>query len=189
MPKRPLVSPKITNKLRSLLTAQRDVTDTPVNPTPAQSRPNMIEEAVELLREHEGFRPKAYQDDGGKWTIGYGQATPDIKPGMETTKEEALKFARGRLREDSTIFADRDVPLSAGLLSATYNLGQTKARRYGIPQALKRGDYDEAERILKSLIYAEGKLQRGLPKRRVDEVASIRRSEPVPHNIIGLPKP
>lgn len=186
MPKRSLVSKDLKSKLRALITAQRDATDVPVDiPQMTASGPGMIEEAVELLKEHEGFRPKAYQDGGGKWTIGYGQATPDIRPGMETTKEEALKFARGRLREDSTTFANRGVPLSAGLLSATYNLGQTKARRYGIPQAIKRGDYDEAERILKSLIYAKGELQPGLPRRRVDEVASIRRSKPIPYNVTG----
>ena len=46
---------------------------------------------VKFLKEKEGWEDKAYQDDAGVWTIGYGRTTnPDgspIKPGQKTTRE------------------------------------------------------------------------------------------------------
>ena len=47
---------------------------------------------VSFLKEKEGYRDKAYQDQAGVWTIGYGRTTnPDgspIKPGQTTSKEK-----------------------------------------------------------------------------------------------------
>jgi lysozyme len=46
---------------------------------------------LELIKGDEGLRLKAYQDQKGIWTIGYGH-TLGVTPGMVITKEEALSL-------------------------------------------------------------------------------------------------
>lgn len=41
------------------------------------------------LRRDEGLQRHAYQDTAGRWTIGYGHAAPDVRPGMVWSQEEA----------------------------------------------------------------------------------------------------
>lgn len=190
MPKRPLVSQALKDKLRALLTAQRSTTDIPVDRSEARmgtTGPQPSDEALDIIKRHEGFRSQAYLDPVGKWTIGYGQATPDIRPGMTTTRDEALEFVKQRLQDDSTRLARKGIPVSGGLLSFMYNLGEPKTMRYGLPAAIQRGDYDEAERIIAATVYGKGKYLAGLPARRKEEIASVRRSQSDAQRILGLP--
>lgn len=189
MPNKPLVPAALKEKLRALLTAQRSTTDIPVEmPARAErpARPSPVDEAVEMIAKYEGFREKAYRDPRGKPTIGYGQATPDVRMGMRTTEPEARKFLEERVRADSANLAGRNVPISAGLLSAAYNLGRGNLGEYGILSALRGGDYEEAAKILETAVRAKGRTLPGLVKRRKEEAENIRQSRPVPQNIIGL---
>ena len=51
---------------------------------------------ITQLKRQEGFRPTAYQDTEGVWTIGYGHTGPEVRPGAVITRE----FAEQLLRED-----------------------------------------------------------------------------------------
>jgi lysozyme len=186
MPKRPLIPDALRQRMRELLTAQRSTTDIPVE-APKGERPSAVDEAVNLITKYEGFRPEAYRDPVGRMTIGYGQATPDIKRGMRTTEPEARAFVEQRVREDSTNFANRGIPVNPGMLSAAYNLGRGNLGKYGVLSALKQGDYEEAAKILETAIRAKGKVLPGLVKRRREEAASVRQSQPTKQKIIGLP--
>lgn len=185
MPKRPLVSPELVSKLRALLTAQRSTTNIPTG-APEREPYTPVPEAVEMIAKYEGFRPEAYRDPVGRMTIGYGQATPDIKAGMRTTEPEARAFVEQRVREDSANFANRGIPVNPGLLSAAYNLGRGNLGQYGVLSALKAGDYEEAAKILETAVRAKGKKMPGLVPRRREEAESIRRSAPVSSTILGL---
>lgn len=186
MPKRPLIPDALRQRMRELLTAQRSTTDVPVE-APMRERPSPVEEAVRLITKHEGFRPEAYRDAVGRMTIGYGQATPDIKAGMRTTEPEARAFVEERVREDSANFARRGIPTNPGALSAAYNLGRGNLGKYGILSALRQGDYEEAAKILETATKAKGKTLRGLTRRRQEEAQRIRAGQPTKQRIIGLP--
>ena len=54
--------------------------------------------AVERLKELEGLRLTAYQDEGGKWTIGYGD-TFGVKPGDVIDEVEAERRLSVRVDE------------------------------------------------------------------------------------------
>lgn len=186
MPKRPLVSQALKDKLRALLTAQRSTTDVAMDLPEPRAPYTPVPEAVEMIAKYESFRPEAYRDPVGRMTIGYGQATPDIKPGMRTTEPEARAFVEQRVREDSANFARRGIPVNPGMLSAAYNLGRGNLGEYGVLAALKQGDYEEAAKILETAVRAKGKVMPGLVKRRREEAESIRRSAPIPQDILGL---
>jgi len=73
---------------------------------------------VEKLKEFEGLRLKAYQDVGGKWTIGYGH-TGNVHKGMEITREKA----------EQLLIQDIEVARTAvaSLVSSTINQNQRDA--------------------------------------------------------------
>lgn len=45
--------------------------------------------AIDLLKRLEGCRLKAYQDNAGVWTIGYGHTGPGVHEGLTWTQEQA----------------------------------------------------------------------------------------------------
>ena len=134
-------------------------------------------EGIELIRQHEGWRARAYQDVAGVWTIGYGH-TRTAKPGMvvDLAQGEAL------LRED---VADAEravnqlvtVPLEQreydALVSWTFNLGRGALARSTSLQLLNAGDKIGAALRLTDWHKAMvgGKLQPvlGLARRRLAE--------------------
>lgn len=151
-------------------------------PPPEVVRAQLLDEALQMVAPREGFRERAYRDPAGVWTVGYGETGPSVGPGTTRSREEALNFLRGRLAEDAAILERQRVPLSPGLLSATYNLGPTKLRRYGVIEALLAGEYDRGADILETATKARvrGRLQDlpGLVERRQAEAMSIRKSDP-----------
>src|SRR5271165_5063255 len=89
------------------------------------------EAGLELTKRFEGLRLKAYQDDGGVWTIGYGHTGKDVKPRMTITEAKADDL----LRSDVHTAVDAvsrlvTVPLTQGqfdaLVDFVFNLGPTK---------------------------------------------------------------
>ena len=171
------MDPELLQRLRGLLTAPRSTTE--VAMPEVEERPGVVERAAEMIAKYEGFRPEAYRDPSGKMTIGYGQATPDIRPGMQTTEPEARAFLEERVREDSANFARRGIPVTPGVLSAAYNLGRGNLGKYGVLSALREGQYGEAADLLEDATRAGGRVLPGLVRRRREEAADIRASRPV----------
>ena len=136
---------------------------------------------LELIKEHEGLRLKAYRCPAGVWTIGYGH-TKDVKRGMVIGKLHADRF----LMED-VAQVERDVnslvkvPLTQGqfdaLVSFAFNLGSDIDRDH-IPEGLgdstllkklNAGDYKGAAEEFKKWVYANRRRLSGLVVRRKDE--------------------
>ena len=59
------------------------------------------DKATVLLKQLEGLRLNAYQDDAGIWTIGYGHTGKDVTPGALWT----LDFAEQALQKDIAVHA------------------------------------------------------------------------------------
>lgn len=84
--------------------------------------------AVELIKEFEGFRSKAYLCPAGVWTIGYG-TTRDVKKGDTCTKEQGEAWLVDDIIHERFPVIDKaiKVPLSVNqicaLISFVYNVG------------------------------------------------------------------
>ena len=87
---------------------------------------------AEFVAEHEGIKLDAYQDIGGKWTIGYGH-TAGVTKGDRITKHEALLFLASDL-EAAAVYVRRglitqvkEIELNRNqfdaLVSFTFNVG------------------------------------------------------------------
>jgi len=132
---------------------------------------------VGFLKEKEGYRDKAYQDQAGVWTIGYGRTTnPDgspIKPGQTTSKEKEDSWLNKRAASERAAvekYAEKHgYDWSEGqkdaLASFRYNVGNLDQ----LTQGGKRSN-DEIVQALPQYNKAGGEVSEGLVNRRNAEL-------------------
>lgn len=113
------------------------------------------------LKQFEGCRLDAYEDEGGVWTIGYGD-TSDVKPGDRITLEEADRRFRNRVQEfERVVDVAVRKPLSQGmfdvLVSLAYNIGAGAFRSSTLVALLNNDDIEGAALQLGRFIYVRAK--------------------------------
>jgi GH24 family phage-related lysozyme (muramidase) len=124
----------------------------------------VIDLAIEIIQQLEGWRPRAYQDSAGVWTIGWGR-TVGVEPTSVTTEVDELPWLRRRVEACARAIAARvpaDLRLPrecwAALISWTYNvvdptlppklLEQTQWWRSKLWSRLETGAYDLVDDVL-----------------------------------------
>jgi lysozyme len=133
------------------------------------------QKAVELVKQLEGLRLRAYPDQGGVWTIGYGH-TGKVVPGMTITQEKADAL----LEEDLEtalhwVKAYVHVPLNEGQLSAllsfVLNIGGGEFKAGSVPGLLNAGQhpYLDVPPVMMEYRLVKGKVDKGLIARRIRE--------------------
>jgi GH24 family phage-related lysozyme (muramidase) len=147
-------------------------------------------DAIPFIKEHEGFREKAYQDSVGVWTIGYGQTEINgrpVKKGDTISEKDASAFVESRARSNAALLHKQNPwmrNLSPGAMSAlfdvAYNLGvgalDTK-RSPTLNSEMSGADMDFDAilwRELPSYASAGGKRLKGLVNRRNDAIKKWR---------------
>jgi len=131
----------------------------------------VTDDCERMVRHFEGFRPVAYKDPIGIWTIGYG-FTENVKQGDTISMAEASERLRTELEEHAQIVRDAipDVPLSQGqfnaLTSYAFNIGRILET---LLAKLKARDYAGAMREFPRACRAEGRPLPGLYRRRLAE--------------------
>ena len=128
-----------------------------------------------LVKAHEGLRLEAYQDTSGIWTIGYGH-THGVKVGDSISAERAEQLLEADLTEaERAVAALVKVPLTdnqfSALVSFVFNLGEGVFARSTLLRKLNEGGHGLVPACLKSWIFDNGKVLRGLVKRRAAEAA------------------
>jgi GH24 family phage-related lysozyme (muramidase) len=128
---------------------------------------------LNLIKEFEGCKLKAYQDSVGVWTIGYGH-TKGVKRGQVITQKQADDI----FEADINIFAegvddliDNDVNDNefAAIVSLAFNIGLSAFGRSSLLRAVNRGDFDTAANEFLKWNKAKGKVLAGLTRRRKAE--------------------
>lgn len=141
----------------------------------------MTNKGIELLKEFEGLRLKAYKPVATEkyFTIGYGHYGPDVTEGMEITKEEAEDL----LRLDITTFENQVVkqlipvtlPPEAidALVCLAYNIGGGNFSRSTLLKTIKadKNNFPEIEKQWNKWVYSGKTILKGLQKRRKKEFA------------------
>lgn len=135
----------------------------------------MNKKAMDIIKECEGFRAKAYYCPAGKVTIGYGH-TKGVKIGDECSEADAEAW----LVEDMYDAANAvkrlvTAPLNdnqmGALISFVFNLGANKIKNSTLIRKLNSGDYEGAANEFPRWIYSGGNILNGLKKRRELEKA------------------
>ncbi len=110
-----------------------------------------FETAIAFVKDAEGLCLNAYQDGAGVLTIGWGHTGPDVRKGLEISRERADEL----LQEDMAWVLDLikitvRVPLNEGqgaaITSLIFNIGSGAWRRSTILRRLNAGDMPGAAR-------------------------------------------
>lgn len=152
------------------------------NALPSQQPTHICERGLNLIRERESLRLRAYPDPGTKrdpWTIGYGHTGSDVRSGMHITAQEAERLLRMDVAKvEKGILRLVKVPLTQGqfsaLVSFAFNCGLDEdedkiAEGLGdstLLAKLNRGDYIGAAEEFPKWNKANGRVLKGLVKRR-----------------------
>jgi len=134
-------------------------------------KPERISDSgLEMLKQFEGLRLKAYQDSAGVWTIGYGH-TKTAYPGMVITRSEAERLLRQDLQRFEKGVRDRvSVPLTQNqfdaLVSFSFNVGVGAFSKSTLLKRLNQKDYAGAKQEFRRWVYAGGRRLQGLVNRR-----------------------
>ena len=133
--------------------------------------------AIDLIKKYEGFRPQAYQDSVGVWTIGYGTTRINgqpVKAGMTITEDQALQLVQQEVNKLwSQIEQISRVNLNQNQMNAlvdfAYNLGFNALKTSTLMNKVNAGDFTGAANEFNRWVYAGGKVLPGLVKRREAE--------------------
>lgn len=137
------------------------------------------DKCVNMIKHHEGFVRKPYQDPIGLWTIGVGHLIGDGKKlpkawDKELTDDEVDELLYEDLeRFEIGIQRLTKVSLTQGqfdaLVSFSFNVGLGNFQSSTLRSKLNRGDYEGASNEFWKWRKAGGKILKGLVKRRADE--------------------
>ena len=105
--------------------------------------------AVDFIKQAEGLRLKAYRDEGGTWTIGYGHTGPDVTDGSTITVERAdqllerdIAWAIDTVRRAVRVTLTEEQ--RAALISLTFNIGSGGFLSSTVLRRLNAGNYEGA---------------------------------------------
>lgn len=131
------------------------------------------ERGLDLTREFEGCRFRAYLDGGGVPTIGYGH-TKGVKLGDECDMAQAVKWLRDDVGEAvGDVSGAVKVPLNQSqfdaLVDFAFNLGGPALRGSTLLRLLNAGDYSGAAAQFGRWNKDNGKVVPGLTRRRAAE--------------------
>ena len=135
---------------------------------------------INLIKEFEGVRLKAYKCPAGVYTIGVGHTSaagpPVVKPGMEITNAQAMKIlAQDLVQFEDGVEAAVKVPLSQNqfdaLVSFAFNVGLGAFQKSTLLRKLNAGQYDAVPAELMKWTKAGGTELPGLVRRRRAEAA------------------
>ena len=135
--------------------------------------------AVQFIKDHEGYRERAYQCASGVWTIGWGHTSDakyPVRKGMKITRATATAMLKHDIQEaEDAIDAVVRVPLNANqygaLVSLIFNIGVGAFRRSTLLRHLNNGDYERASREFGKWNRSDGRVLPGLSRRRAEEKA------------------
>ena len=137
--------------------------------------------ALQLIKKWEGFRPAAYQDPVGIWTIGYGTTanagvgiTP--KAGMVISEGAATSYLDAAVTKFAhNVTAALTKPANenefGAMVSLAYNIGPTAFKRSTVARKFNEGDKKGAADAFLLWNKAGGRVLKGLANRRVEERA------------------
>jgi len=134
--------------------------------------------SMDLIKGFEGWRPKAYKDSVGVWTIGYGHTSmagpPKVRAGMKITKafgedllqKDLQKYAKA---VDDAVKVELNSNQFGALVSFCYNVGPGNFRKSSVLRYTNKSRFSDVPARLMLWNKAGGLVLRGLTRRRKAE--------------------
>lgn len=133
---------------------------------------------LDLIKEFEGFRSKAYLCPASVWTIGYGNTFWEngqrVKSGQTITREKAEELLKIIVQSFADVVSNSvKVPINdnqfASLVSLAFNIGIGAFRNSTLLRVLNQRNYTETANQFLRWNRAGGKVLAGLTRRRQRE--------------------
>ena len=141
---------------------------------------NTSKAGLDLIKQFEGLRLKAYKCPADVWTIGYGHTSaagqPAVKSGMSITEAQANKILASDLGQyedaiNNSVKVDLTQNQFDALVSFVYNVGIEAFQKSTLLKKLNAGQYDAVPGELMKWTKGGGKELPGLVRRRRAEAA------------------
>ena len=134
---------------------------------------NISQNGINLIKQFEGLRLKAYQCAAGVWTIGWGH-TSGVKQGDKITFGQAEDFLRSDLEKfENAINNLVNVELNQNQFDAlvffVFNIGINAFKQSTMLKFLNNNSFPLAAGQFDRWIKSDGKILEGLVKRRKAE--------------------
>lgn len=130
---------------------------------------------IDLIKESEGCKLRAYYCPAGVLTIGYGHTGRGVQSGMTISQEQADDFLRHDLATCESFINAACLSLMQGeydaLVSFAFNLGIASLERSTLWRKVKAGDMAGAAAEFPLWVHGDGKVLPGLVTRRNAEAA------------------
>lgn len=103
-------------------------------------------QGVQIIKSSESLRLRAYRCPAGKWTIGYGDTGPSVRPGLTITEAEAEERLAHRLAFEFEPGVEQLLAVSvsgnqfSALVSFAYNAGLEALAESTLLRKLNAGD-------------------------------------------------
>lgn len=166
----------LTQSLEDVLREGRRFANMPMGLVSQKLPVGISQKGIDLIKEFEGFRAKAYLCPARVWTIGYGH-TKGVKPGMVITKAQGEAMLRADLKiyERYTSDALGNARTTQGqwdaLVSFCYNAGPANLNKSSMLRLHKQGQYKAAADAFLNWTKGGGRVLPGLVRRRKAERA------------------
>jgi lysozyme len=140
-------------------------------------------DTVELIKNFEGCRLTAYQDEGGVWTIGYGCTGPNITYGtfwtLEQSEAELSRRVERLQMQIGSVLATEPTPNElAAMTSLAYNIGLAAFKKSSVLRFYNGRDTRDAADAFLMWDKVKGVTNLGLSKRRRAERAIFLGEQP-----------
>lgn len=129
---------------------------------------------IQLTEQFEGCRLTAYQDQVGRWTIGYGH-TAGVKPGDTCSMQQAEVMLYADIAWAVT-FVNHVVTIPSltqgefdALVDFTFNLGSGSLQHSSLLSLVNQGNFEAAAQEFDKWDHAGGQVVAGLLRRRQAE--------------------
>ena len=139
----------------------------------------MNQATIDLIKQWEGCKLKAYKDVAGIWTVGYGLTSRagfiEVGPDTEITQAEADWYLEKVLEKflseiRSSITAPINENQLGAFLSLAYNIGPTAFKRSSALRHFNNGWLDRVPNAMRLWKKSNGEVIQGLINRREAEV-------------------
>ena len=130
---------------------------------------------IALIQAFEGCKLQAYQDTGGKWTVGYGH-TFGVYQGLTITQNQANTFLQADAQNTASLVskyvkATINQNQFDALVSFTFNEGIVRLAGSTLLALVNAGDFRGAAAEFAKWDIAAGSVEPGLVRRRAAERA------------------
>jgi len=138
---------------------------------------HITEDGLRLIRRFEGFAASPYICPGGYLTIGYGHVVKNPQAFRQPiTEDEATQILAIDIQAaERAVLRLITVPLRDGqfdaLVSFAFNLGAGALQRSTLRRKVNAEDHDDVPSEFAKWVWAGGKKQKGLIRRREAEAA------------------